>query len=635
VSVAQCIPISLRTITVFVQAPMAYCPTLRSCRQADGHSHEPRHTPEPRHKDGFMFGGEALTPPPPEGLSRCVTESVAGVDFSVLQLRREELRLVQEETGVQILEVAGLYGCTVLVTGDEAAVQMAWPQVVKLLVPIGSYDYDQSMNVATPAEALPTLPAGRQAIQSFCPPPGLSMPTDAIHCQTSVQAHVQPEEEGTPPVPAQTSSDILMVSNVNEMDHDCAANQDTRNNPPSLKPYTSCPETGTQQLTPRSSSPSDEGISEFHKLDGKTDDSLPPEALIESEQSPMKSGPAAASKRKRRQEKKRAQKEAAAAEEAEMQAAAIESLSPVKFLLPTPRPLEGVKSRKKPIQILSNVTYSNGDSLGKSPTKFATYNFFLSLASRALVIGAKGAGKTAFARLLANLVPPTTGTVRRVEGLRVAYLSQQSFAELDLHKERCAERCCAWLSTLAWLQVSEPKIDDFETKSKCPPSGPNGASWDDHLRDFGLDLKSLGCKKVSSLSSAAKASLLLAASFWPRPHIVVLDDPGNWLDSMTTQALLEALATFKGGVVVMSHSKHQHRFEALATEKWMLRGGQLCCADSMLDKAAPVPSQAERTMMEQELKDLASLIRQKDKMTEEQLNKTMQRLETLRSMLTG
>jgi len=550
-------------------------------------------------------------------LSRCVTESVAGVDLTILRSRCEELRLVQEETGVHILEVAGLYGCTVLVTGVQAAVQIAWPQVVKLLLPTGTCDADQNMRSATPADALPMLPAGRQAIQSFCPPPGLSMPTDAVHRQTSVQAHLQ-SEAAMPLAPSQTLSETSRASDVNEMKQESVAKE------------------GMLFVTPRATSPSTDVFSELHKSDVKTDGSLIPEDLIESEQSPINSTPSSTSKRKRRLEKKRAQKVAAAAEEAEIQAAAIESSLPsMKFILPAPLPLQGVKSSKKPIQILSNVSCVHGDRLGKSPPKFTACNFSLSKASRVLLIGAKGAGKTAFAMLLANLMPPTTGTIRRVEGLRVACLSQQSLTELDLHKERCAEMCCAWLSTLAWLQASEPTIDDFEHTNTRSLAGPDGASWKEHLEGFGFDLDSLSRKKVSSLSTAAKASLLLAAAFWQRPQIVVLDDPGNWLDRITTQALLRALTTFKGGVVVTSLSKHQHWFEALAAEKWMLRGGQLCCADSLPEKAAPPPSQVERTKIEQELKDLASLTRQKDKMTEEQMDKTIQRLESLRAMLTG
>jgi len=560
------------------------------------------------------------------GLSRSVTESVAGVDLTILRLRHAELRLVQEETGVQISEVAGLYGCTVLVTGAEAAVQMAWPRVVKLLVPIDCCDSDQSMNAATPADALPMLPPRRQSFQSFCPPPGLCMPTDAVYCQTSVHAHLQSEAAALL-APSRTS-ELRNASDVNEMKQESAVKEGMHpvsgNNPPLLTPHVSCSE------MPRTTSPSDDGSSDLDKPDGQTDDSLAAKTLTESEQSPIKSVPSATSKRKRRLEKKRAQKVAAAAEEAEIQAAAIESsLPPMQLLLPAPLPLEGVKSNKKPIHILSNVSY------GKSPPTFTACNLSLSKASRVLVVGAKGAGKTAFAMLLANLLPPTTGIVRRVEGLRVAHLSQQSLTELELHNERCAERLCAWLSTLAWLQASEPKIDDFENQSKRSPAGPNGASWSEHLRAFGFDLDSLSQMKVSSLSTAAKANLLMAASFWPRPQIVVLDDPGNWLDCMTTRALIEALAAFKGGVVVTSHSKHQHGFEALATEKWMLRGGQLCCADSLLGKAAPAPLQADRTKIEQELQQLASLLRQKDKLSEEQLTKTMQRLELLRSKLMG
>jgi hypothetical protein len=64
----------------------------------------------------------------------------------------------------------------------------------------------------------------------------------------------------------------------------------------------------------------------------------------------------------------------------------------------------------------------------------------------------------------------------------------------------------------------------------------------------------------------------------------------------------------------------------------MLRGGQLC-ADSLAEK--PAMEQAERTRMERELKQLSSLIQQKDKMTEEQMKNAVQRLERLQSALLG
>ncbi|EDP48206.1 ABC-type ATPase Hef3-like, putative, partial [Aspergillus fumigatus A1163] len=49
--------------------------------------------------------------------------------------------------------------------------------------------------------------------------------------------------------------------------------------------------------------------------------------------------------------------------------------------------------------------------------------------------------------------------------------------------------------------------------------------------------------------------LVLAACSWQRPHVIVLDEPTNYLDRDSLGALSKALKTFEGGVVIITHSR--------------------------------------------------------------------------------
>merc|ERR1712018_1070191 len=77
-----------------------------------------------------------------------------------------------------------------------------------------------------------------------------------------------------------------------------------------------------------------------------------------------------------------------------------------------------------------------------------------------------------------------------------------------------------------------------------------------HLEDFGLPQEVTTKRQISMLSSGQRSKLMFAASFWTRPHIVCLDEPTNYLDTETIEALTEALRKFNGGYVIVSHSEN-------------------------------------------------------------------------------
>ncbi|CAM9091110.1 unnamed protein product [Chrysoparadoxa australica] len=94
-----------------------------------------------------------------------------------------------------------------------------------------------------------------------------------------------------------------------------------------------------------------------------------------------------------------------------------------------------------------------------------------------------------------------------------------------------------------------------------------------HLDDFGLAEEFGVHGKVRGLSGGQKVKLVLAAAMWNRPHLLVLDEPTNYLDRESLGALTEAIKSFGGGVIMISH--HQEFLSALCSETWLLEGGRL------------------------------------------------------------
>merc|ERR1712050_518363 len=94
-----------------------------------------------------------------------------------------------------------------------------------------------------------------------------------------------------------------------------------------------------------------------------------------------------------------------------------------------------------------------------------------------------------------------------------------------------------------------------------------------HLEQFGLDEDMIMNREIGGFSAGQKSKLTLGAAFWTKPHVVALDEPTNYIDMETLDALAKALQRFKGGVVVISHSSDF--VERVCTEMWLVEGGTI------------------------------------------------------------
>merc|ERR1712125_198589 len=98
-------------------------------------------------------------------------------------------------------------------------------------------------------------------------------------------------------------------------------------------------------------------------------------------------------------------------------------------------------------------------------------------------------------------------------------------------------------------------------------------SIEKHLADFGVDAESASHTQLSQLSGGMKVKVVLAACMWQNPHVLILDEPTNYLDREGLGALVLAIKDYKGGVLIISHNKEF--CDGVATEKWIMKGGRL------------------------------------------------------------
>merc|ERR1712066_23923 len=102
----------------------------------------------------------------------------------------------------------------------------------------------------------------------------------------------------------------------------------------------------------------------------------------------------------------------------------------VKFVFPDPGRLEGVKSRGKAFLKMNDVHFQYP---GTPKPQLYGVGVAVSMLSRVAIVGPKGAGKSTMIKCLLGELKPTTGNIMKVQGARVAYMSQHAFHHIESH----------------------------------------------------------------------------------------------------------------------------------------------------------------------------------------------------------
>jgi elongation factor 3 len=105
-----------------------------------------------------------------------------------------------------------------------------------------------------------------------------------------------------------------------------------------------------------------------------------------------------------------------------------------------------------------------------------------------------------------------------------------------------------------------------------------------HLSNYGLDPETSTHTTIRHLSGGQKVKVVIAASMWQNPHMLILDEPTNYLDRDGLGALTLAIREYKGGVLILSHNRGF--WGGCVQVKWIMQGGRLRIEGSSYDPNA-------------------------------------------------
>ena len=182
------------------------------------------------------------------------------------------------------------------------------------------------------------------------------------------------------------------------------------------------------------------------------------------------------------------------------------------------------------------------------------------------IIGANGAGKSTFLKVISGELDPTKGSVTLGPGERLSVLSQDHF-KFDAHT---VLDTVLMGHTVLWdimkqreaLYAKEDFTDEDGIKAaELEEKFAELEGWNAES-DAAILLSGLGIKEdkhytlMGDLSGKEKVRVMLAQALFGNPDNLLLDEPTNDLDIITLQVLEEYLQNFKGCVIVVSHDRY-------------------------------------------------------------------------------
>ena len=182
------------------------------------------------------------------------------------------------------------------------------------------------------------------------------------------------------------------------------------------------------------------------------------------------------------------------------------------------------------------------------------------------IIGANGAGKSTFLRILSGEQDPTSGQVIIPNGQRMSVLKQDhsAFDEFPVLQTvlmgneklwRVKEEMEALYAKADFSEEDGIKVGELSAEFEDMNGWNAESEAAELLSSLGIR-EDLHYRQVSSLDGKQKVRVLLAQALFGNPDILLLDEPTNDLDVETIVWLEDFLAEFKNLVLVVSHDRH-------------------------------------------------------------------------------
>lgn len=182
------------------------------------------------------------------------------------------------------------------------------------------------------------------------------------------------------------------------------------------------------------------------------------------------------------------------------------------------------------------------------------------------VIGANGAGKSTFLKILSGEIDPSSGAVGIEPGKRMAVLKQDHF---EFEEEQVLNTVMMGHKEMYDIMLEknaiymDPDASDADGLRAAELENKYGemGGWEAESNAAEL-LSNMGVveehhyKLLKDISGALKVKVLLAQALFGEPDILLLDEPTNDLDAVTATWLSDFLADFKNLVIVVSHDRY-------------------------------------------------------------------------------
>ncbi len=233
-------------------------------------------------------------------------------------------------------------------------------------------------------------------------------------------------------------------------------------------------------------------------------------------------------------------------------------------------------------------------------------SFSLRDGDRIGLLGLNGAGKSTFVKLLASELNVMSGTVQGSSKIKIGYFAQH---QLDL------------LDPNATMMTQFKRMDDKITESQA--------------RNFLGGFNFTGNRvfeNIGNFSGGEKSRLVLALLVWQKPNLLLLDEPTNHLDMDMREALMMALQSFQGSMILVSHDRYL--LNCLVDEYWLVDDGKVDRFDGDLDDYRRWLKDRESAAQSQKTKTPAKSAPPRDtSQSEKQIEKHEQKLSTLQTEL--
>ena len=178
-------------------------------------------------------------------------------------------------------------------------------------------------------------------------------------------------------------------------------------------------------------------------------------------------------------------------------------------------------------------TMVNADNLSfgydKTNPLFKELSFYVNKGDKIAIIGKNGKGKSTLLNLIAESLRPDTGCVELHPGVDIGHFGQTNIN--TLHNDYTIEQ---------EIQSENPGLTQTKIRSICGT-----------MMFSGEDAK----KKISILSGGEKSRVLLGKILAKETNLLLLDEPTNHLDQESIDALVNKLNSFKGAVIIVTHSE--------------------------------------------------------------------------------